>query len=136
MVVVLGGGALIGRTDSPSLPLSVLATAAVALLFAPVQAALERVATSLGHGGAATPYDVLSRFSETVTGGYATEELPARMSMLLAQGTGAQWAQVWLTVSDRLTLAATWPADADDGPDPAVPCNPTRGTPRARAGEP
>ena len=115
VVVVLGGGAIIGRTDSPSLILSVLATAAVALLFTPVQAALERVATRMGYGRAATPYDVLSRFSETVTGGYATEELPARMSMLLAQGTGARWAQVWLTVSDRLTLAATWPVDAEDG---------------------
>jgi signal transduction histidine kinase len=68
----------------------------------------------MGHGGAATPYDVLSRFSETVTGGYATEHLPARMAMLLAQGTGAAWAQVWLTVSGRPTLAATWPANADD----------------------
>jgi hypothetical protein len=92
VVVVLGGGALIGRTDSPSLPLSVLATAIVALGFGPVQARLERAATDLVHGGTPTPYDVLSRFSETVTGGYATEELPARMSMLLAQGTGAEWA--------------------------------------------
>ena len=33
--------------------------------------------------------------------------------MLLAQGTGAKWAQVWLNVSGRLTLAATWPADVD-----------------------
>ena len=48
VVVVLGGGALIGRTDSPSLPLSVLATAAVALMFAPVQAALERAAPAWG----------------------------------------------------------------------------------------
>ena len=31
------------------------------------------------------------------------------MSRLLAEGTGAQWAQVWVTVSGRLTLAATWP---------------------------
>lgn len=115
VVVVLGGGAIIGRTDSPSPPLSVLATVAVALLFAPVQAALERVATKMGYGSPATPYDVLSRFSAAVTGGYATEELPARMSMLLAQGTGAQWAQLWLNVSDRLTLAATWPVDAEDG---------------------
>jgi signal transduction histidine kinase len=121
VVVVLGGGALIGRTDSPSLPLSVLATAIVALGFAPVQAALERAATRLGHGGAPTPYDVLSRFSETVTGGYATEELPARISMLLAQGTGAQWAQVWLSVSDHLTLAATWPVDAAADPTPPDP---------------
>lgn len=112
--VVLGGGVIIGRTDSPSLPLSVVATAIVALLFAPVQAGLDRVATRLGPGDGPTPYDVLSRFSETVTGGQATEHLPARMAMLLAQGTGAAWAQVWLMVSGRLTLAATWPEDADD----------------------
>ena len=49
VVVVLGGGAIIGRTDSPSVLLSVVATAAVALLFAPVQAALERVATRMGY---------------------------------------------------------------------------------------
>jgi signal transduction histidine kinase len=114
VLVVLGGGAIIGHTDSPSTWLAVLATAAVALLFAPATAALERAAIRLGHGGIPTPYDVLSRFSENVTGDQATEHLPARMSMLLAQGTGAAWAQVWLTVSGRLTLAATWPADADD----------------------
>jgi signal transduction histidine kinase len=113
VVVVLGGGAFIGRTDSPSLLLSVLATVAVALLFAPVQASFERVAARMGYGAAATPYDVLSRFSETVTGGDAAGQLPARMSMILAQGTGAQWAQVWLSVSDRLTLAATWPVDPE-----------------------
>jgi signal transduction histidine kinase len=43
----------------------------------------------------------------------STEDLAARMARLLAEGTGAQWAQVWVSVSDRLTLAATWPADAD-----------------------
>lgn len=114
VLVVLGGGAITGHTDYPSTWLAVVATATVALLFAPVTAALERAATRLGHGGVATPYDVLSRFSETVTGDQATEHLPVRMSMLLAQGTGAAWAQVWLTVSGRLTLAATWPVNADD----------------------
>ena len=39
------------------------------------------------------------------------------MSRLLAQGTGAQWAQVWLQVSDRLTLAGRWPLDAHDDSD-------------------
>ena len=113
VVVVLGGGALIGQTDSPNLALSVLATAVVALGFEPVQARLERVTTDLVGGGTPSPYDVLSRFSETVTGGYTTEELPGRMAMLLGQGTGAEWVQVWLTVQDRLRLAATWPPDAD-----------------------
>jgi signal transduction histidine kinase len=121
VVVVLGGGALVGQTDSPSLGLSVLATAVVALGFEPVQARLEAAATRLVRGGTPSPYDVLSRFSETVTGGYATEELPGRMAMLLGQGTGAEWAQVWLTVQDRLTLAATWPPHAaaeEQPPDP------------------
>ena len=44
----------------------------------------------------ATPYDVLSRFVESVDDADVAEDLPGRMSRLLAQGTGAQWAQVWL----------------------------------------
>jgi signal transduction histidine kinase len=121
VAVVLGGGAVIGQTDSPSLPLSVVATAAVALLFAPAQSAIERIASRLGHPAAATPYEVLTRFSQALTGGYGSAELPARMSRVLAEGTGAQWAQVWLQVSGRLTLTATWPphARADVRP-PAV----------------
>ena len=132
VVVVLGGGLIVGRTDSPSLPLSVLATAGVALLFAPVQSALERFADRAGYPAAATPYEVLMRFSGAVTGGHARAELPERMSMVLAQGTGAQWAQVWLNVSDRLTLAATWPADAeaDDRPPSPQPEVDTRSTGR------
>ena len=120
VVMVLGGGLLIGRTSSPSLGLSVLATAVVALGFGPVQARLERRASRFVHGGRPSPYDVLSRFSESVTGAYASEELPARMAKVLADGTGAAWAQVWLVVQDRLTLAATWPPDratrADEEP--------------------
>lgn len=112
VVVVLGGGALIGRTDSPSVPLSVLATTVVALSFARVQEALGRATTRWGLARP-SPYDVLSHFSDAVTGAYARDELPARMAMLLAKGTGARWAQVWLVVADRLTLAATWPTDAD-----------------------
>jgi signal transduction histidine kinase len=121
VVVVLGGGALIGQTDSPNLALSVLATAIVALGFEPVQTRLEDASVRLVQGGSPSPYDVLSRFSETVTGAYTTEELPGRMAMLLAQGTGAQWAQVWLTVHDRPSLAATWPPDADADLTPPDP---------------
>jgi signal transduction histidine kinase len=112
VVVVLGGGALIGRTSSPSLPLSFLATAIVALAFEPVQTRLERLAADLLRGGAPSPYEVLSRFSENVTGTYPTEELPSRMATLLGEGTGAAWAQVWLTVQGELTLAASWPSTA------------------------
>ena len=119
VVVVRGVGALIGQTDSPSLPLSVLATAAVALWFAPVQDRLERLATRLGVGTAPTPYEVLSQFSETASN--ADEDLPTRMARLLAQGTGAEWAQVWLIVSGREMLAATWPAAPEEEMTPPDP---------------
>jgi signal transduction histidine kinase len=117
LIIVLGGGALIGHLESPHMALSVLATAVVALLFAPIQTFLGQVATT-SAGGRQTPYDVLSRFSRAATGSYPTEGLPDRMAELLAEGTGARWAQVWLAVSGHLTLAATWPTDAEADPRP------------------
>src|SRR5205085_5395615 len=49
-----------------------------------------------------------------------TDELPGRMARLLAEGTNADWAQVWLMVQGRLVLAASWPPDAPP-PDAAPP---------------
>ena len=43
------------------------------------------------------------------------------MARVLAEGTGAEWAQVWLSVGDRLTLAATWPPDAPSADRAADP---------------
>jgi signal transduction histidine kinase len=121
VTVVLGGGALIGQTRSPNVGLSVLATAIVALGFEPVRARLDRLATRVVHGGRPSPYEVLSRFSDDVTGSYPSEELPRRMAKVLAEGTGAEWAQVWLVVHGRLALAATWPRSLGaDEPPPAA----------------
>lgn len=110
VVVVVGGGAAVGDTSSPHVGLSVLATAIVALLFEPAWARLEPVMNRLVHGNRSSPYDVLSRFSDSVTASYAADELPQRMAHVLAEGTGAGWSQVWIVVQGRLTLAATWPA--------------------------
>jgi signal transduction histidine kinase len=111
VAIVLGGGALIGHTASPHAGLSVLATAVVALSLGRVQSRLEVAMSRLVHGGSQSPYDVLSRFSPTVTGGPGTADLPARMAEVLAAGTGAKAAQVWLMVDGRLRLAATWSTD-------------------------
>jgi signal transduction histidine kinase len=117
VVVVLGGGAIIGHTDSPDVALSVIATAIVALEFERVQDWLAARSLRLVHGGVASPYDVLSRFSGAVLGTYVAEELTVRMAKVLAEGTGAEWAQVWLVVDDGLSLAATWPPQADLPPE-------------------
>lgn len=113
VVVVRGAGAISGQTDSPSLPLSVLATAIVAVSFTRVQTTIEHWVSRVSGGAVTAPYDVLSRFSESVPEEGSAEELPAKMARLLAEGTGAEWAQVWVIVSGRLTLAATFPDRVD-----------------------
>jgi len=118
VVVVRGGGVLIGHTSSPHLGLSVLATAAVAVLIEPVRARVEKLAGERLRGHA-SPYDVLSEFSRRVADQPDDELMPERMARMLAAGTAAAWAQVWLQVNDRLVLVAAHPAAAaahDDVP--------------------
>ncbi len=134
-VVVLGVGALIGDQHRPSLALSVIATAMVALGFGPVQVRLEKRVNKMLHGSPSSPYEVLSQFSETITGRYDGAEIPGRMAKLLADGTDARWAQVWLVVSGRLTLAATWPGSAPAALEPPESLDDARDAsgPRRRA---
>lgn len=121
VVIVLGGGALIGRTSSPDVALSVLATAVVALAFDPVQTRIEQFVARHVDPGQPSPYDVLRAFSATVTGSHPAEELPERMVRVLVDGTGAEWAQGWLVVDGGLMLSATWPPGAGSTTPPAEP---------------
>ncbi len=116
LVVVIGGGALIGRSGSPSVWLSVLATAIVALAFEPLRLRLKPLIARMIHQDRRTPYQVLARFPSTVTGFYPSEELPARMAKVLVEGTDTARAEVWLTVHGRLELAAYWPPEVGTAP--------------------
>jgi signal transduction histidine kinase len=111
VVVVRGGGVLIGRTASPHLGLSVLATAAVAVLVEPVRARAERLAGRLLHGRV-SPYEVLSEFARQVADRPDDTPIAEQMARLLAAGTASAWAQVWLVVNDRLVLVAAHPPAA------------------------
>jgi len=131
LVVVIGGGALIGRSGSPSVWLSVMATAIVALAFESVRVRLTRTVARLIHRDRRTPYQVLARFPSTVTGFYPSEELPARMAKVLVEGTDTARAEVWLAVHGRLELAACWPPDAADPTDSGAPAPPFDDDPAA-----
>jgi len=106
VLVVVVIGAAIGATEG----LSLVATAIVAIAFQPVRENARRTANRLVYGKRATPYEVLSEFSEHVGETYAGEELLPRMARLLAEGTGASEAMVWLRVGPELRPAARWPA--------------------------
>ena len=89
-----------------------MATAIVAVAFQPVRERLQKVANRLVYGKRATPYEVLSQFSERVAESYAADDVLPRMARVLADGTGAARADVWLRAGDFLRQAATWPADS------------------------
>src|SRR5262249_575846 len=69
-------------------------------------------------------YEVLSRFSEQVGETYSGEDIHVRMVRLLAEGTGATSAGVWLLVGNEFRPMATWPTN---GLPPSVP--PSAGPP-------
>jgi signal transduction histidine kinase len=116
VAVVVCGGLLLDRTDSPSPALSIAATAVVALGIEPVQARLERLAARRSAAGRPPPDEALRRFRTATSGTVPTDELPGRIARTLAEATGAVEAQVWLDVRGRPALAATWPPRAARSP--------------------
>jgi signal transduction histidine kinase len=120
VAIVVGVGALVGSAGRPNIVLSIVATAVVAVAFQPAREAVQRVANRLVYGRRATPYEVLSEFSTRVAESYAGEEVLARMARVLAEGTGAQAARVWLRAGDLLQPAASWPLVAEPAGGPEV----------------
>jgi signal transduction histidine kinase len=73
---------------------------------------VQKVANRLVYGKRATPYEVLSQFSERVAESYASDDVLPRMARVLAEGTSAELAEVWLRSGGELRRAAAFPADS------------------------
>jgi signal transduction histidine kinase len=110
VAIVVGVGALVGSQASPVL--SAAAAAIVALAFQPARRRAQRFADRLVYGKRATPYEVLSAFSERVGQTYANEDLLPRMARALGEGTVAARADAWVRVGEELRSEASWPEDA------------------------
>jgi signal transduction histidine kinase len=113
LAIVVGISAVIGTAGQPNVPLSIAATAIVALAFQPLRERARRLADRLVYGERATPYEVLSEFSERMAGSYSTEDVLPRMAHILGEGTGATRTEVWLRIGKDLQLVASWP----EGPE-------------------
>ncbi|HTG46362.1 MAG TPA: histidine kinase [Actinomycetota bacterium] len=116
--IVVGVGALVGSRGSPLL--SAVAAAIVAIAFQPARRWAQRLADRLVYGKRATPYEILSAFSERLAGAYGDEDLLPRMARILGEGTAADRADVWLKEADRFRPVAGWPTDAPALPAVAV----------------
>ena len=124
VAVVAGIGSLgsgsVHAGSRPNLALSILATAGVAVAFQPVRERLQRLANRLVYGKRATPYEALSEFAGRMGGTYAADDVLPRMARVLAEGTGADQAVVWLKTGAELVAGASWPAGAGAPPRVAM----------------
>jgi signal transduction histidine kinase len=112
--IVVGIGALVGSRGN--LFLSILATAVIALAFHPVRQWAGRLANRVVYGKRATPYEVLSHFSQRMGGRYSADEVLPEMARTLGEGAGASRTEVWLRVGGELRREASWPSPEDEGP--------------------
>jgi signal transduction histidine kinase len=115
VVIVAGIGSLgpgfLQASSRPNLGLSIVATAVVAVAFQPVRERAQRLANRIVFGKRATPYEALSEFAGRMGASYAADDVLPQMAQILAEGTGASRAVVWLKDGDMLVAGATWPAE-------------------------
>ena len=108
---------LVGRSFIEANPLAIVGSIAIGLLFWPVVRLARRVADRVVYGGRATPYEVLTEFSDRVGGSYASEDVLPRMAKILADAVGASRAIVWLHVGAELRPSGVSSTEGDP-PDP------------------
>jgi signal transduction histidine kinase len=84
------------------------------LLYVPLRRVATRAADRLVYGRRATPYQVLTSFSEQIGGTFGSEDVLPRMAEVLGSAVGAAVARVWLRLGSRLVPTASSP----DGPAP------------------
>jgi signal transduction histidine kinase len=124
VAIVIGVGTTIGSRGNAVL--SGIAAAVVALAFQPVRRWAQRLANRLVYGERATPYEVLSAFSERLANADSVDDVLPRMARLVAEGTGSALVRVWIRVGREFRAVAASPqmgagdasvADAQDLPD-------------------
>ncbi len=117
VAIVVGVGAVIGiggfTGSRQNVVLTLVATAVIAVVFQPLRERARRLANRVVYGDRATPYEVLSGFSDKMGGSYPSEDLLPEMARILAEGTGASRTEAWLRVGDELRRVAAWPEGED-----------------------
>jgi signal transduction histidine kinase len=85
----------------------------VVLTFRPVLGAARSIADRVVYGRRATPYEVMSEFSERMSETYSTDDVLPLMVQVLQGATGAERADVWLRIGGQLRASASSSSDAD-----------------------
>jgi hypothetical protein len=111
LAVVDGGALLLGSTDAgsgTSILLSFLAVGACAVSLGVALPRVDATVERLTRHREVTPYSALAAAAARIRGGSLEDALPG-LAQVLADGTGATRAVLWLAVGDRLVVGAEHP---------------------------
>jgi hypothetical protein len=112
VVIVDGVGVMVGSWQlRVLLPFLAVAVATGALLLG--RSSVERTVARLSGQSTVSPYSALAEAARRIQAGSLEQVLPG-LAQVLADGTAAERAVVWLAVGDRLVDAAHHPPDAED----------------------
>jgi signal transduction histidine kinase len=106
VAIVVGVGTLVG---GGSTFLAAVAAAVVAVAFQPARRWAQHLANRLVYGQRATPYEILSGFSERLAETYSVDDVLPRAARVLAEGVGAARVAILLRQDEELVPVATWP---------------------------
>ena len=109
--IVVGLGSLTGTLDEPNVWLGVAATVVIAVAFQPLRRWLQKVANRIVYGRRATPYEVLSSFSQRVDA--VDPDVLRQVARSLTEGTTADATSIWVSRADGLHLTASWPEQSE-----------------------
>jgi signal transduction histidine kinase len=111
LAIVVGFGALVGSGGNAVL--SAVAAAVIALAFQPARRRAQRLANRVVYGERATPYEVLSGFSERLAETYSIDDVLPRLARVLAEGVGASGVTIALGSDGHERTVATYPERAE-----------------------
>jgi len=118
LALIAGGSAaillVIGRvtlSSGAARGVSIIVGIAIGLLFAQLLRLARRMADRIVYGRRATPYEVLTAFSERMGETFATDDILPRMAAIVGRGTGATSAAILLDIGGAPREVARWTAD-------------------------
>ena len=113
--VLVGGAGRVVGSDQARVLLPFAAAAVATGGLGPLLTRIDRLVQRLTQHRRSTPYSALAQTAARVRAGSLQQALPG-LAEILAEGTGARQASVWLALEGRLVRAAAFPA-AGDVPD-------------------
>lgn len=108
LVAAVGGLGRVVTAPPVSVLLPFAALAVAGALLSPARPQVDRVVARLARHERVSPYTALADVTRRILAGAPDDVLPG-LARVLAEGTGARRAAVWLAVEDRLVEAARHP---------------------------